>query len=98
MFNKGNVDSANRFVPPDFIYHAMGEDVIGIDKFKACIATDHTTFRDIHFAYIDGVAEGKKVATTWILEGIQQEECGVYRLRIKNWKLWELSSSVLKAL
>jgi steroid delta-isomerase-like uncharacterized protein len=74
MFNKGNVENANRFVTPDVIYHARGEDVIGVDKFKACVATDHTTFRDIHFTYIDGIAEGKKVATTWILEGIQQQE------------------------
>jgi predicted ester cyclase len=26
------------------------------------------------FTYIDGMAEGTKVATTWILEGIQQQE------------------------
>ena len=74
MFNKGNVESANRFVTPDFIYHARGEDIIGVDKFKACVTTDHTTFRDIYFTYIDGIAESKKVATTWILEGIQQQE------------------------
>jgi|SRR5215831_2001283 len=74
MFNKGNVDNANRFVTPDFIYHARGEDINGLDKFKACVATDHTTFRDMRFTFIDGIAEGNKVATTWFLEGIQQRE------------------------
>ena len=74
MFNKGNVENADRFVTPDFIYHARGEDIAGLDKFKACVATDHTTFRDMHFTYIDGIAEGNKVSTTWILEGIQQQE------------------------
>jgi steroid delta-isomerase-like uncharacterized protein len=74
MFNKGNVENADRFVTPDFIYHARGEDIVGLDKFKACVATDHTTFRDMHFTYIDGIAEGNKVSTTWILEGIQQQE------------------------
>jgi steroid delta-isomerase-like uncharacterized protein len=74
MFNKGNVENADRFVTPDFIYHARGEDIIGLDKFKACVTTDHTTFRDMHFTYIDGIAEGNKVSTTWILEGIQQQE------------------------
>ncbi|MGA9844736.1 MAG: ester cyclase [Nitrososphaeraceae archaeon] len=74
MFNKGNVESANRFITPDFTYHARGEDTIGLDKFKACVTTDHTTFRDMHFTYIDGIAEGNKVSTTWILEGIQQRE------------------------
>ena len=74
IFNKGNVENADRFVAPDFIYHARGEDIIGLDKFKACVATDYTTFRDMHFTYIDGIAEGNKVATTWILEGIQQRE------------------------
>lgn len=74
MFNKGNVENANRFVTPDFIYHAMAEDIVGVDKFKACVATDHATFRDMHFTYIDGIAEGNKVATTWMLEGIQHQE------------------------
>lgn len=74
IFNKGNVENADRFVAPDFIYHARGEDIIGLDKFKACVATDYSTFRDMHFTYIDGIAEGNKVSTTWILEGIQQQE------------------------
>jgi predicted ester cyclase len=74
MFNKGNVENANRFVTPDFIYHARAEDIVGIDKFKTCVATDHATFHDMHFTYIDGIAEGNKVATTWMLEGIQHKE------------------------
>ena len=74
MFNKGNVENAGHFVTSDFIYHARGEDITGLDKFKACVATDHTTFRDMRFTYIDGIAEGNKVSTTWFLEGIQQQE------------------------
>ncbi len=74
MFNKGNLESANRFVASDFIYHAIGEDINGLDKFKEFVANDHITFRDMHFTYIDGIAEGSKVATTWFLEGIQQRE------------------------
>lgn len=76
MFNRGNVANANRFITPDFVYHAAarGEDIIGLDNFKACVKTDHTTFRDMHFTYIDGIAEGNKVSTTWFLEGIQQGE------------------------
>jgi len=41
MFNKGNIEIADRFVTPDFIYHARGEDLVGLDKFKACVTTDH---------------------------------------------------------
>jgi predicted ester cyclase len=74
MFNKGNLESANRFVTPDFIYHAIGEDINGLDKFKAYVANDHIVFHDMRFTYIDGIAEGNKVSTTWILEGIQQRE------------------------
>jgi steroid delta-isomerase-like uncharacterized protein len=74
MFNKGNVENAGQFGTSDFIYHARGEDITGLDKFKACVATDHTTFRDMYFTYIDSIAEGNKVSTTWILEGIQQQE------------------------
>jgi predicted ester cyclase len=41
------------------------------------VVTDHTTFRDMCFTYIDGT-EGNKVSTTWNLEGIQQQEfCGI---------------------
>ena len=74
MFNKGNVENAGQFVTSDFIYHARGEDITGLDKFKACVATDHTTFRDMRFTHIDGIAEDNKVSTTWFLEGIQQRE------------------------
>ena len=59
---------------PDFIYHAMEEDINGLDKFKACVATNNTTFRDMRFTYIDGIAEGSKVATTWLFEGVPQRE------------------------
>ena len=74
MFNKGNVENANRFVTTDFVYHASGEDIMGVDRFKACVVKDHAIFRDMAFTYIDGIAEGTKVATTWILQGIQEQE------------------------
>jgi predicted SnoaL-like aldol condensation-catalyzing enzyme len=87
MFNKGNVENAAQFVTSDFIYHARGEDIIGLDKFKACVATDHTTFRDMCFTYIDGIAEGNKVSTTWILEGYSNRNFVVYQLPTENLKL-----------
>ncbi|MGA9166939.1 MAG: ester cyclase [Nitrososphaeraceae archaeon] len=62
------------FYSASAIYHARREDIIRLDKFKKCVATDHTTFRDMCFTYIDGIAEGNKVSTTWILEGIAQQE------------------------
>lgn len=30
-YNKGNLENINKFVTPDFIYHARGEDIEGIE-------------------------------------------------------------------
>jgi hypothetical protein len=35
IFNKANLEGVSRFVTPDFIYHARGEDVTGIENFKS---------------------------------------------------------------
>ena len=51
IFNKGNLEEVSKFVTPDFIYHARGEDVTGMEKFKQCVASDPITFHD-NFEYM----------------------------------------------
>ena len=33
IWNNGNLEEVSRLVTPDFIYHARGEDVTGIENF-----------------------------------------------------------------
>jgi hypothetical protein len=74
------------------------EDIIGLDKFKACVATDHTTFRDMCFTYIDGIAEGNKYPRRGFWRVFGNKNSVVYRLQTGNLKLWELSFFDLKVL
>lgn len=74
IFNKGNLQEANRFITSDFIYHARGEDVEGLEKFKEWVSSDRNVFPDIHFTLVDGIAEYGKIAIAWIVEGTHEKE------------------------
>ena len=67
-------DSAGRFVTSDFIYHARGEDVTGIENLKEWVSSDHSVFPDIRFTIVDSIAESSKVATAWFLEATHEKE------------------------
>ena len=51
-WNNGNLDGVGRFVASDFIYHARGEDVTGIENLKEWVS-----FPDIRFTIVDSIAE-----------------------------------------
>lgn|ERR687897_107311 len=74
IFNKGNINDVNRFVTPDFIYHARGEDIEGLEKFKEWFSSDTGVFSDIRITLVDSLAEYGKVATAWIVEGTHEKE------------------------
>ena len=74
IFNKGNLQAANRFVTPDLIYHARGEDVEGLEKFKEWVSSDRGVFADIHYTLLDGIAEDGRVAIFWIVEATHDKE------------------------
>ena len=74
IFNKGNINEADRFVTPDFIYHARGEDIEGLEKFKEWFSSDTGVFSDIRIKLVDSLAEYGKVATAWIVEGTHEKE------------------------
>ena len=74
MFNKGNLQEANRFITSDFTYHSRGEDVEGLEKFKEWVSSDRNIFPDIHYTLVDGIAESGKVAIAWIVEGTHEKE------------------------
>ena len=74
IFNKGNINEADRFVTPNFLYHARGEDIEGLEKFKEWFSSDTGVFSDIRITIVDSLAESGKVATAWIVEGTHEKE------------------------
>jgi predicted SnoaL-like aldol condensation-catalyzing enzyme len=63
IWNNGNLEEMSRFVTPDFIYHARGEDVKGRENLKDWVSSDLSVFPDIRFTIVDSIAESNKVAT-----------------------------------
>jgi steroid delta-isomerase-like uncharacterized protein len=74
ILNKGNLENVNKFVTPNFIYHSVAEDLKGMEKFKECVASDHVTFHNIRYTFVDSIAEYDKVAIVWIVEAIHQKK------------------------
>ncbi len=86
IWNKGNLEGPSRFVTPDIIYHARGEDVTGIENFKKWVSTDRSIFPDIRFIIVDSISEFNKVATSWIVEATHQREYRGIRATHKKFK------------
>lgn len=74
VYNQENLESIDALVTPSFVYHARGEDVEGIEKFKKWISSDRAAFPDMRFAVVDSIAEGGKVATAFVVEGTHEKE------------------------
>ncbi len=73
-YNKGNLKNTDKFVTPDFIYHARGEDIEGIEAYNEWVSSDRSIFPDIRVTVVDSIAESDKVASAFIVEGTQGKE------------------------
>ena len=73
-YNKGNLKNTDRFVTPDFIYHARGEDIEGIEAYNEWVSSDRSIFPDIRITIVDSIAESRKVASAFIVEGTHEKE------------------------
>jgi len=73
-YNKGNLKNTDRFVTPDFVYHARGEDIEGIESYNEWVSSDRSIFPDIKITIVDSIAESYKVASAFIVEGTQEKE------------------------
>jgi len=73
-YNKGNLKTTNNFVTPDFVYHARGEDIEGIESYNEWVSSDRSIFPDIQFTIVESIAELDKVASAFIVEGTQEKE------------------------
>lgn len=72
-YNKGNLKNTHNFVTPDFVYHARGKDIEGIESYNEWVSSDRD-MTDIRFTIVDSIAESNKVATAFIVEGTQEKE------------------------
>ena len=73
-YNKGNLKNTDRYVTPDFIYHARGESIEGIEAYNEWVSSDRSIFPDIQVTIVDSIAESSKVASAFIVEGTQEKE------------------------
>jgi steroid delta-isomerase-like uncharacterized protein len=73
-YNKGNLKNTDRFVTPDFAYHARGEDIEGIEAYNEWVSSDRSIFPDIRITIVDSIAESGKVASAFIVEGTHEKE------------------------
>jgi len=69
IWNSGNLTVVDEILTPDFVQHAPGRDVKGLEAFKQYAMAFRTVFPDIHFTIEDQFAEGEKVVTHWTATG-----------------------------
>ena len=73
-YNKGNLNNTDRYVTPDFIYHARGEDIEGIEAYNEWVSSDRSIFPNIRVTIVDSIEEADRVASAFIVEGTQEKE------------------------
>jgi len=73
-YNKGNLENTSRFVTSDFIYHARGEDIEGVEAYNEWVSLDRSIFPDITFTILETIAESDKAATAFIVKGTHEKE------------------------
>ena len=85
-YNKGNLKNTDRYVTPDFIYHARGEDIEGIEAYNEWISSDRSIFPDIQVTIVDSIEESGKVASAFIVEGLKKRNFVAFRLTNKKFE------------
>ena len=73
-YNKGNLENTSRFVTPDFVYHARGEDLEGVEAYNEWVSLDRSIFPDITFTILETIVESDKVATAFTVKGTHEKE------------------------
>ena len=73
-YNKGNLENTSRFVTPDFVYHARGEDLEGVEAYNEWVSLDRSIFPDITFTILETIAESDKVAIAFTVKGTHEKE------------------------
>ena len=74
IWNKGNLTIADEVLTTDFVQHAPGRDVKGLDAFKQYATAFRAAFPDLNFAIEEQLEGGGKVVTHWTATGTQKGE------------------------
>ena len=73
-YNKGNFKNTDRYVTSDFIYHARGVSIEGIEAYNEWVSSDRSVFPNIRVTIVDSIEESGRVASAFIVEGTQEKE------------------------
>src|SRR3954454_14308589 len=74
VFNARKTEMAKNYVTPDIVYHGMGEEVSGLEKFKQWVAEDLSAFPDMKITILDDFGEGNKIAIRWTLKATHDKD------------------------
>lgn len=73
IWHKGNMKVAEELTDPEYVGHMPGgQEIMGIDGIKDCIAKFRESFPNVHMRIESQVAEGDEVVTSMIVEGTQK--------------------------
>ena len=75
-YNKGNFKNTDRYVTSDFIYHARGVSIEGIEAYNEWVSSNRSIFPNIRVTIVDSIEESEsgRVASAFIVEGTQGKE------------------------
>ena len=74
IFNARKTELTKDFVTPDIVYHGMGEEVSGLEKFKQWVAEDLSAFPDMQITILDDLVDQNKVALRWNLKATHEKD------------------------
>src|SRR4029078_321181 len=75
-YNKGNLNNTDKYVTSDFIYHARGVSIEGIEAYNEWVSSDRSIFPNLRVTIVDSREESDagRVAVAFIIEGTQGKE------------------------
>lgn len=74
-YNKGNFKNTDRYVTSDFIYHARGVSIEGIEAYNEWVSSDRSIFPNIRVTIVDSIEESEsgRVASAFIVRRVLKE-------------------------
>ena len=80
-WGKGNLLAVDKLTSADFkVYYPILPAPLDCEGFKVWIADVHTGFPDLKFIIKDVIAEGEKVALSWLAQGTHKGEIKMLNL------------------
>ena len=72
LFNQHDLSELDEWIVPDYIYHVMGQDIVGPEGYRETVYPLWQGFPDAHNEVQQMVAEGDRVATLWKATGTHE--------------------------